>query len=71
VTAGIDFALTLAAELAGQMAAEAVQLSLEYRPAPPFNAGSPETASPEVLAVVGARLVKSLVEREAIIAAIN
>ena len=71
VTAGIDFALTLAAELAGQMAAEAVQLSLEYRPAPPFNAGSPETASPEVLAMVGARLAKSLVEREAIIAAIN
>jgi cyclohexyl-isocyanide hydratase len=50
VTAGIDFALTLAAELAGPEIAQTIQLSLEYAPAPPFNAGRPETAPPEVLA---------------------
>ena len=49
VTAGIDFALTVAAEIAGPMVAQTIQLLLEYAPAPPFNAGRPETASPEVL----------------------
>jgi cyclohexyl-isocyanide hydratase len=39
VTAGIDFALTLVAELAGTTEAEAIQLALEYAPAPPFDAG--------------------------------
>lgn len=53
VTAGIDFALTLAAELADRTTAEMIQLTLEYNPAPPFNAGSPESASPEVLARLG------------------
>jgi putative intracellular protease/amidase len=52
VTAGIDFALTLAAELAGAEMAQAIQLSLEYAPSPPFNSGRPETAPPEVLARV-------------------
>jgi cyclohexyl-isocyanide hydratase len=46
VTAGLDFGLLLAARLRGQTYAEAVQLYLEYDPAPPFRAGSPETASP-------------------------
>ena len=45
VTAGIDFALTLAAELAGEETARAIQLSLEYDPAPPFDSGAPEKAS--------------------------
>lgn len=45
VTAGIDFALTLAAELAGEDAAKAIQLGLEYDPAPPFDSGAPEKAS--------------------------
>jgi transcriptional regulator GlxA family with amidase domain len=56
VTAGIDFALVLLTELAGPDYAQAVQLSLEYAPAPPFNCGRPELASPEVLAGVKARL---------------
>ena len=56
VTAGIDFALVLLAELAGPAYAQATQLSLEYAPAPPFNSGRPELASPEVLATVKARL---------------
>ncbi len=54
VTAGIDFALTLAAEIVGEAGAQAIQLGMEYAPAPPFNAGRPETAPPEVLAVVRA-----------------
>jgi transcriptional regulator GlxA family with amidase domain len=58
VTAGIDFALVMLAELAGQDYAEAIQLSLEYAPAPPFNSGRPELARPEVLALVKARLAQ-------------
>ena len=50
VTAGIDFALTLAAELAGEEAARLIQLSLEYDPAPPFKCGSPEDAGTERVA---------------------
>jgi len=48
VTAGIDFGLTVVAEVAGRAQAEYVQLALEYAPAPPFDTGSPETA-PEAL----------------------
>jgi transcriptional regulator GlxA family with amidase domain len=53
VTAGIDFALTVAAEIAGPTVAQTIQLLLEYAPAPPFNAGRPETAAPEVLRAFG------------------
>lgn len=52
VTAGIDFGLTLAAELAGPLTAQTIQLMLEYAPEPPFHAGRPDTAPPEVLAHV-------------------
>ena len=45
VTAGIDFGLTIMAEIAGRQHAEYVQLSLEYAPKPPFKAGEPWTAS--------------------------
>src|SRR5580658_6161586 len=51
VTAGIDFALTLVSMLVDRETAEAIQLRLEYNPAPPFNAGSPDTAPPEVVAL--------------------
>lgn len=47
VTAGIDFGLTVAAELAGEEVAKSIQLVLEYDPAPPFDSGSPEKAGPE------------------------
>jgi len=50
VSAGLDFALALAAELAGREAAERIQLMIEYDPAPPFRAGAPETAPAAVLA---------------------
>jgi cyclohexyl-isocyanide hydratase len=44
VTAGIDFGLVIAATLCGKKTAKMIQLLLEYNPAPPFNAGSPENA---------------------------
>jgi cyclohexyl-isocyanide hydratase len=50
VTAGIDFGLTLAAELAGADKAKAIQLTLEYDPQPPFDCGSPEKAGAELVA---------------------
>ena len=52
VTAGIDFALTLVSLLLDRPTAEAIQLRLEYNPAPPFNSGSPDTAPPEILALM-------------------
>lgn len=63
VTAGIDFALVVAAELAGETFAQALQLNIEYAPAPPFDAGRPETAPPEVLALVQRRMEAFLPER--------
>ncbi len=52
VTAGIDFALEVLARVRGPEVAQARQLSLEYAPAPPFNAGRPETAPPAVVSLV-------------------
>ncbi|MCI3132339.1 DJ-1/PfpI family protein [Phenylobacterium aquaticum] len=56
VTAGLDFAFVMAAELAGETLAQSVQLGLEYSPSPPFNSGRPETAPPEILAAVRQRM---------------
>ena len=50
VTAGIDFGLTIAAALQGEEAAKMAQLIIEYDPAPPFDAGSPEKAGPDLVA---------------------
>jgi cyclohexyl-isocyanide hydratase len=63
VTAGIDFALVVAAELAGDDFAQGLQLGLEYAPAPPFNAGRPEIAPPQVLASVMKRFDAIMPER--------
>jgi cyclohexyl-isocyanide hydratase len=60
VTAGIDFALTVVAEIAGEEFAQALQLGLEYAPAPPFNSGDPKTAAPHIVAAVNARLAAKL-----------
>ena len=49
VTAGIDGALRLAADLRGEEAAQTIQLYMAYAPEPPFNSGTPETAPPPVL----------------------
>jgi cyclohexyl-isocyanide hydratase len=48
VTAGLDFGLTVAAEVAGADVAQSIQLALEYDPAPPFDAGTPEKAPQQV-----------------------
>ncbi|KVX21880.1 dimethylglycine dehydrogenase [Burkholderia ubonensis] len=63
VTAGIDFALTIAAELAGNEEAQAIQLELEYAPAPPFDAGSPDTAPAGVVTRVRERSAANLARR--------
>jgi len=68
VTAGIDFALTIAAEIAGPEAAQAIQLAIEYSPEPPFAAGHPDTAPPGVLAAAKARGAGMRREREALVA---
>ena len=56
VTAGIDFALTLVSILVDRPTAEMIQLRLEYNPAPPFDSGSPDTAPPEILALMQERI---------------
>ena len=56
---GIDFALTLVSLLVDRRTAEAIQLRLEYNPAPPFNSGSPDTAPPEILAIMKERIAAS------------
>lgn len=71
VTAGIDFGLTVAEELAGRAEAEAIQLALEYAPAPPFDAGTPDTAPAECLATVQQRGLASRMAREVIVARIT
>ncbi|KWI36850.1 dimethylglycine dehydrogenase [Burkholderia ubonensis] len=63
VTAGIDFALTIAAELAGDEEAQAIQLELEYAPAPPFDSGSPDTAPASVVTRVRERSAANLARR--------
>ncbi|SFK12992.1 DJ-1/PfpI family protein [Methylocapsa palsarum] len=67
VTAGIDFALALVAELAGRAGAEEIQLALEYAPAPPFQAGSPRTAPEPVLAAVLERMAPLRAERRKLV----
>ena len=69
VTAGLDFAFVMLAELAGETLAQSVQLGLEYAPSPPFNSGRPELAPPQVLAAVKARMAPLAAERRAAVEA--
>jgi putative intracellular protease/amidase len=55
VSAGIDMALALAARIAGDVVAQAIQLGIEYDPKPPFDAGSPERAPAEIVALLRER----------------
>ncbi|HYM55543.1 MAG TPA: DJ-1/PfpI family protein [Solirubrobacteraceae bacterium] len=55
VSAGIDMALTLAAAIAGEQVAQAIQLGIEYDPQPPFDAGSPAKAPAEIVELLRAR----------------
>ena len=64
VTAGIDFALTLIAAVAGEDVAKAIQLGFEYDPAPPFDAGSPEKAGADLVARYAAASAKRAPGRE-------
>jgi cyclohexyl-isocyanide hydratase len=68
VTAGIDFALQLAAHLHGQRVAEEIQLVIEYDPAPPFHAGSPKVAPPALVESVSAARRAIQEERRRIVA---
>jgi putative intracellular protease/amidase len=65
VTAGIDLALAVIAEVAGDEAAQRVQLTIEYAPEPPFSAGRPETAPPQVVERVLAGMKTLAAERRA------
>jgi transcriptional regulator GlxA family with amidase domain len=65
VTAGIDFALTMVAEIAGEAYAKALTLGYEYAPAPPFPGGRPELADVETLAAYNAHMSKLMDARRA------
>ncbi len=64
VTSGIDFGLTLIAELFGERRAQLIQLSMEYDPKPPFEGGSPRRSDPELVAQLRAFLAPFEAERE-------
>jgi cyclohexyl-isocyanide hydratase len=66
VTAGIDFGLVLAEGLFGAEAAQAIQLAIEYEPGPPFESGSPATASKSARAIVLRASSSALAERRVI-----
>jgi cyclohexyl-isocyanide hydratase len=59
VSAGIDFAFTVVAEVAGPEVAKAIQLGIEYDPSPPFDAGHPDKASEEAIALMVQRNEKA------------
>jgi cyclohexyl-isocyanide hydratase len=67
VTAGIDFALVVAAELFGPSVAQGIQLAIEYNPAPPYASGSPHSAPSEVLQLVRRASADALAQRRAIV----
>jgi cyclohexyl-isocyanide hydratase len=65
VTAGIDGALRLAAELRGDDVARGIQLHMAYAPEPPFHSGTPETAPPEIMQQARASFAQITTQREA------
>jgi cyclohexyl-isocyanide hydratase len=69
VTAGIDFGLGLVGDLRDRHYAESVQLLAEYAPQPPFNSGTPETATADVRSMMDAMFVEFLKTAEATVAA--
>jgi cyclohexyl-isocyanide hydratase len=68
VTAGIDFALKVAAEAFSPDLAKAIQLGIEYDPHPPFDAGSPERADAALVAEARTAAAKRQAERQAAVA---
>jgi cyclohexyl-isocyanide hydratase len=69
VTAGIDLALTVAAQAFGPELAQAIQLGIEYDPRPPFDSGSPERADPALVAKVRDVAARRQAERQAAVEA--
>jgi cyclohexyl-isocyanide hydratase len=67
VTAGIDFALTMVAELAGPAVAQGIQLGIEYAPDPPFEAGTPETAPADIVQAARAKTAELRASRTALV----
>jgi cyclohexyl-isocyanide hydratase len=59
VTAGIDFGLSVVAEIAGETTARAIQLGIEYDPAPPFDSGHPDRAPTAVKSILSDRYEKA------------
>jgi cyclohexyl-isocyanide hydratase len=64
VTSGIDMALRVVGDLAGEVTARKIQLAMEYDPAPPFKGGTPYTSPPEIVAAVLADSTKRRAKRE-------
>jgi cyclohexyl-isocyanide hydratase len=69
VTAGIDFGLTLAAELFGPDVAQRIQLAMEYAPAPPFDSGSPDAAPNDIVEALRRDSKDALRRRRALVEA--
>src|SRR5262249_39095439 len=69
VTAGIDFGLSVVAEIAGETVARTIQLGLEYDPAPPFDSGHPDRASADLTSALSGRYEKSRSAMRAAVAA--
>jgi len=69
VTAGIDFGLVVAAHLFGEDVARSIQLMMEYDPAPPFDSGSPRTASAALVSRITERTRKLQEDRKRLLAA--
>lgn len=59
VTSGIDFGLSVVAEIAGDAAAQAIQLGIEYDPSPPFDSGHPDRAPQNVKSALASRYEKA------------
>jgi cyclohexyl-isocyanide hydratase len=64
VTAGVDFGITVAAALFGPEVAKTIQLAIEYNPAPPFDAGTPERAGEKIVAAARANAAKRQADRQ-------
>ncbi|MBL8537822.1 MAG: DJ-1/PfpI family protein [Hyphomonadaceae bacterium] len=67
VTAGIDIALRIVADIAGAGTAKEIELMLEYAPEPPFGCGRPESAEPATVAAVRERFAAFAAERRSAI----
>ena len=68
VTSGIDMALRVVGDTAGEEVARKIQLAMEYDPEPPFKGGNPYTSAPEIVQAVLADSTKRRIKREAQVA---